>query len=194
MINFDDYALLRDSKNRCSLKEASKDFSDASHMQYMTESELEVINFDLVKRQYLNNLNLSEDFASSIDAIIPSKESIVFVEFKNGKVENRNIKSKIRDSLLIFLDIIGGNLTFSRQNIEFILVYNSAKHPLPKQSSNELVQNSPSRVELSSCLAKKSGEEFIQFDLERYKKLYFKSVHTYTKDEFEAYLHKVTRQ
>ena len=31
-------------------------------------------------------------------------------------------------------------------------------------------------------------KEFIRFDLEKFKKLYFYDVHTYSKEEFEEYL------
>ena len=122
MINVDLYPILND--NIESLKETSKDDSDTNNIQYMTTSEIAVVNFDLVKRSYVNGFGLSEEVATSVDAIVPMKDGILFVEFKNGKVNNRNIKDKARDSLLIFLEIIGKNITFSRSNIDFVVIYN----------------------------------------------------------------------
>ena len=90
-------------------------------------------NFDLVKRHYVNGFGLSEDAITSVDAIVPLEDRILFVEFKNGQVNNRNIKDKARDSLLVFLEIIGENIAFSRSNIDFIVVYNLEKNPLPRQ-------------------------------------------------------------
>lgn len=105
MINLELYSILWD--NRESLRETSKDDSDPNDIQYMTSSETEVVNFDLVKRCYVNGFGLSEDAITSVDAIVPLEDRILFVEFKNGKVNNRNIKDKARDSLLVFLEIIG---------------------------------------------------------------------------------------
>ena len=186
MINVDLYPILND--NIESLKKTSKDDSDTNNIQYMTTSEIAVVNFDLVKRSYVNGFGLSEEVATSVDAIVPMKDGILFVEFKNGKVNNRDIKDKARDSLLIFLEIIGKNITFSRSNIDFVVVYNIEKNPLPNQITKGKLQESPSRIAIAGSLMKKAKEEFILFDLERYKKLYFRNIHTYSKEEFEEYL------
>lgn len=39
-------------------------------------------------------------------------------------------------------------------------------------------------------VSQKAGEELIRFDLERFKSLYFRDVHTYTEKEFETYIKK----
>ncbi len=144
MIKLELYPILLD--NRESLRETSKDDSDPNDIQYMTSSETEVVNFDLVKRHYVNGFGLSEDAITSVDAIVPLEDRILFVEFKNGQVNNRNIKDKARDSLLVFLEIIGENIAFSRSNIDFIVVYNLEKNPLPRQVQKGQLQETPSRV------------------------------------------------
>lgn len=101
MTNLESYPIFL--TNRESLRETSKDTSDPNDIQYMTSSETEVVNFDLVKRHYANGFGLSEEVVTSVDAIVPFENGILFVEFKNGKVNNRDIKDKARDSLLIFL-------------------------------------------------------------------------------------------
>ena len=58
MIKLELYPILLD--NRESLRETSKDDSDPNDIQYMTSSETEVVNFDLVKRHYVNGFGLSE--------------------------------------------------------------------------------------------------------------------------------------
>ena len=123
MINIDSYPILKDSL--ASLKETSMDDADKKDIRYMTESDLSVINFDTVKTKYANALGVSEETAKSIDALIYSAPCDVFVEFKNGDVGNckREVKMKIRDSLLIFCDIIGQNISYTRRNTNFILVY-----------------------------------------------------------------------
>ena len=146
MIKLELYPILSD--NRESLRETSKDDSDPNDIQYMTSSETEVVNFDLVKRHYVNGFGLSEDAITSVDAIVPLEDRILFVEFKNGQVNNRNIKDKARDSLLVFLEIIGENIAFSRSNIDFIVVYNLEKNPLPRQVQKGQLQETPSRVSI----------------------------------------------
>ena len=186
MINLDLYPIL--FENRESLKETSKDDSDPNDIQYMTSAETEVVNFDLVKRLYANGFGLSEEAATSVDAVVPLEDGILFVEFKNGKVNNRNIKDKARDSLLIFLDIIGKNITYSRSNIDLVVVYNLEKNPLPRQVQKGQMQETPSRVSIADHFMKKAKKEFICFDLERYERLYFRNVHTYSRERFEEYL------
>ena len=155
----------------------------------MTDSLLEVVDFDLVKRRYLNGLGMSEDRAASVDALVVKGDVIVFIEFKNGKVNNRNVKDKIRDSLLIFNDITEKNLTYTRNKAELIVVYNEEKNPLPNQLRKEKMQETPSRIAIAEHLFSKANQEFIRFDLERYENLYFKAVHTYSKDKFSEYLY-----
>ena len=109
------------------LKECSKDHSDPGCIKFMTESQLEAINFDTVKTKYANDLVLSEECAASVDALLETDENIAFVEFKNGKVNNRNIKDKIRDSLLLFCDLTKQTISDTRKNLDFIVVYNEEK-------------------------------------------------------------------
>lgn len=186
MIDLNSYEIF--SESRQSLKETSKDDSNSQDIQYMTSSEMEVINFDLVKRKYANTLDLSEESATSVDVILPFRDRIIFLEFKNGIVNNRNIKDKARDSLLIFLGIIKKSIEYSRRYIDFVVVYNAEKNPVSSQEKNRRLQETPSRVSIATCLMNKAGEEFIRFDLERYKTLYYRNIHTYTKENFDRYL------
>lgn len=98
------------------------------------------------------------------------------------------VKEKIRDSLLLFCDITGMQISDTREWMEFILVYNISKNPMPNQLEREGVQESNSRDVIAKYISKKAKEEFVRFDLKRFKTLYFKEVHTYSKEEFEEYL------
>ena len=186
MIKLELYPILLD--NRESLRETSKDDSGPNDIQYMTSSETEVVNFDLVKRHYVNGFGLSEDAITSVDAIVPLEDRILFIEFKNGQVNNRNIKDKARDSLLVFLEIIGENIAFSRSNIDFIVVYNLEKNPLPRQVQKGQLQETPSRDSIADHYMGKAIKEIICLDLERYQRLYNRNIHTYSKERFEEYL------
>ena len=132
MISLNDYELFRTQK---SLKELSIDDSDADNIQYMTNSQLSAVDFDIAKRTYVNSLGLSEEQADSVDALLQTNDSIAFIEFKNGKMNNekRKVKDKIKDSLLLFSAITGKTISYTRQKADFVLVYNVEKNPLPNQ-------------------------------------------------------------
>lgn len=189
MINLDDYPLFC---IKASLKNLSLDDSDPNDIQYMTESELQAVDFDKVKEEYERSLGLVSDHADSVDAIMCTPESIVFIEFKNGKMksERAKVKTKMRDSLLIFGGITGKTITYTRQHVDYILVYNESKNPLPNQLTRDVEQDSPSKRFIAKHLAQKGKQEFILYDLERFKQLYFREVHTYTQHEFETFLAK----
>ena len=69
-----------------------------------------------------------------------------------------------------------------------IVVYNEEKNPLPNQFKKQAVSDAPSRIAIGKYFLSKGNEELIRFDLERYKHLYFREVHTYTKAEFDKYI------
>ena len=155
------------SDYKSTLKECSKDNSDPKNVKFMTESQLEVINFDGIKTKYTNDLALSEICAASVDALLQMDEDLAFVEFKNGKVDKRNVKDKARDSLLMLCDLMKRTISYTRE---------------------QAVLDSPSRTAIGKYFLSKGNEELIRFDLERYEHLYFREVHTYTKAEFDKYI------
>ncbi len=183
-MKIEDYPIFSDHMD--TLKEMSKDTSEGQP-QYMTERMEEAVNFDLVKRTYANTLELSEDTASSCDSLLFLSTGPIFIEFKNGKVKAAEIKTKIRDSLLIYGGITGQSISDTRTEMEFVLVYNEQKNPDRSQSVSP-PDDTPSRVAIAEHLANRAKVEHIRFDLERFQKLYFRAVHTYTPGEFEKYL------
>lgn len=175
MISIEGYDIFID--NISTLKDTSIDDSDKRNIRYMTKTTLDVVNFDDVKTQYTNNLGLSEESAKSVDTLMWKPDKLLFVEFKNGNMKNEKsiVKNKVRDSLLIFCDIIEKNIGYTRNNMNFILVYNETK-------------NWKSRTDIAKHFSNKANESFILFGMEIFKGLYFKEVYTYTELEFEQYL------
>ena len=106
--------------------------------------------------------------------------------------EKSKVKDKIRDSLLMFCDITGEEIADTRKYAEFILVYNIQKNPMPNQLKKASFQESQSRVNIAKYLCEKANSEFIRFGLEKFKKIYFKDVHTFSTEEFEKYLVETT--
>lgn len=105
MINLELYPILLD--NRESLRETSKDDSDPNDIQYMTSSETEVVNFDLIKRRYVNGFGLSEDAITSVDAIVPLEDRILFVEFKTDRLIIATLGIKRETAYWFFLRLLG---------------------------------------------------------------------------------------
>lgn len=184
MKKIEDYEIFREHME--SLKELSKDTSEIPN-QYMTLREDKAVNFDLVKRIYTNALGLSEETAASCDCILAHSGAVAMIEFKNGRVKNGEVKTKVRDSLLIYSGITGEGIAETREGMEFILVYNEEKNP-DRGLTHRQASDSPSRVSIAGHVARKAKREHIRFDLERFRALYFHEVHTYTPEEFESYL------
>ena len=166
--------------NNCkeTIKEISK---DSKNDEYMSESEYEIYNFDKIKTLYLNGLKLSEEVCKSVDGLMfLDNDKHYFLEFKNGKVKNQDLRLKVKASVNIYCDICKKYISDMRETDELILIYNDK-------------ENSPSRAAIGKWVSKKAGEKFGMFGLGRYKKLYFKDVHAYTKNEFEVFVDKVNK-
>ena len=183
--------LLKFNSRSYSLKETSK---DNNSKQVLSEIETSVINFDKVKENYIKSLNLSnQDIAAcSVDAIAILEDNLIFIEFKNGGVKSKELRFKIKDSLLIFCDISKTHIEFTRKSVDLYVVYNKDKLYEGKKCSKPTIDISESRDELRTSITKAAGEKDILFDLGRFKGLYFRDVHTYTKEEFEKIAKNIT--
>ncbi len=101
---------------------------DDSHNVSMIVNENQVVNFDMVKTRYLNDLGLSEESAASVDALGEDSEGHVYlIEFKNGDINQDEIRNKVFESILIYNDITSSSLKDTREKMDFILVYNSER-------------------------------------------------------------------
>ena len=138
----------------------------------MTNSDLQVIDFDCLKDKYTGKIEFKGVGIKSNDALFIQDENYVFIEFKNGEMKNIKefeLHKKIYDSVLIFCDIFNKTLKDTRIEMDYILVYNS--------KYNE-----------------KLGGQFLgkmkivteKLRLEKFEKYFFNKVHTYSKEEFET--------
>ena len=163
---------------RTLLRDASVDDSGGTRV-YMTESKAIVVDFDRVKREYMNRYHFSEEDAKSVDALFEMVSSpdhpseLVLVEFKNGKVDNRDIERKARDSVLIFQSITGTQLEDTRKHVRFVLVYNEEKNPMDYREARAM------------ALANRGRVDFCRFGLAHLRGFCFKSVVAYSQKEFE---------
>lgn len=189
MLDIFHYTIFQD--NISTLKENSRD----DNGECMTESLYQVINFDAVKREYTKNLHITEEKASSVDAVARFSKDLVFIEFKNGNnINKQDLRNKARDSLLIFLDITKGDLSYSRNNIDLIIVYNETIKPITKEEENTMIKENafaitpPSFDNIVKNIYKYAKKELVRFGLDRFQQIFFRSVHTYSKREFEIFL------
>ena len=181
---FNDIPIFKDCMT--TFKETSYD-KDGKEPGYMTNSEIQVINFDKVKDCYIKDMSLTGKPCSNDALYIGKNSKIFFVEFKNGNLEKNkqkifNVYNKIYDSLLIFNDIVHQNISFCRENLYFILVYNESKNCSEERETKQ--EDSPKAM-ISKRIHNKAKKKFVRFGLEKFEKIYFKEVFTYTESEFE---------
>lgn len=181
MIDINDYEIF--CANMSTLKKTSKD--DANN-EYMTECKKTVVNFDDVVKNYCKEKKISS--VDSNDAMYLSDSgNVTFIEFKNGYLDNKTrhkLLKKIYDSLLIFNDITGKNISYTKEFISYILVYNEKKNcGHTNQKSKYCV--SESRDMIDKTLLEYGDEKYIKSGLEFLKGYCFKEVDTYTESEFE---------
>lgn len=187
-------------KNKKSLFEVSLDDSDEKNPVNMVDIDKDiskdiVIDFDDVKTAFCRKFNKSDEVFKSADALLYSKTKLIFVEFKNGKV--RDVKTKLKDSLLVFSNIVDVDLEFCRENLEYIVVYNYEKNKkyveqekckYRKEEQNKSQSLSKEYVEgFVKPLFKLAKDEIILWDLEIMRDICVSNVHTYTVDEFVKY-------
>ena len=112
--------------NKKSLLEVSLDDSDKNNPVNMVDADKDiskdiVIDFDDVKTAFCKKFHKSYKVFKSADALLYSevKNKLIFVEFKNGKV--KEVKTKLKDSLLVFSNIVDVDLKFCRKYLEYIV-------------------------------------------------------------------------
>ena len=184
------------------LKETSADFRNGlKTVQYMTESQLQVIDFDAVKNEYSKPLQLRE-VPKSNDALFEADGHVIaFVEFKNGKLDRKDryeICRKIYDSILILSDLTSLKLSDIRQRMIYILVYNEHANINNANVVSPAVQEKSKKIDRSLAMdgfaremMRLSKQEYIILGLNKFQNYCFKEVHTYTQKEFEDYLKKL---
>lgn len=173
MLNLDNYLLFKNSKDTLHMLSY-----DSAHGEYMTDSNQLAVNFDHVKREYCNQHNMSEERASSADALLQVANTIVFIEFKNGNArdQKREIKEKGDESIMIYCDITGQEISDTRENAEFILVYNEERTRIAKNEEKAI------------AMARLSHLSYAIFGLDRHEGLCFHNILTMNREEFSRWI------
>lgn len=172
---------------KTNLQKLSKLSRDDTNNVIMICSEIEAVNYDNVKNKYskykkIYNLKSNDVlYEKSKNYKFNSKDEYFFIEFKNGKINNKNefdnkiifeIKEKIYDSVIILLELIEKDFEYLRNNFSYILVYNEIKNS--------------SKEKIKMHIIEKSQGDIIKFGLDKFKGYLFKEVYTCTEKEFES--------
>jgi len=166
---------------------------DEEHNEYMTQSEVEVFDFDTLKYWYSETAGAHDRKLSlkSNDALLCKDGHLAFIEFKNGDLKRpknqKEIVQKIYDSFVILCDPLTeadkviedfeGNASYFRNNIDYILVYNHSKNTSCKNSNKAFIHDYMDEK------AKSPKFGFLNY----FEGYLFKKVYIYTKREFEEY-------
>jgi hypothetical protein len=142
---------------------------------FMTSCKTKAVNFDRFKDSIARKYELST-CPRSCDALYLRPENEWFlIEFKNGKINKFEIRGKIFESLLLLTEKLDKTIAFTREKLTFILVYNK-----------DTAKIDAARIGLGNQLFKNSNSKFFPFGLDGMKKLYFKEVYAWTKEEFDS--------
>ena len=203
-------ALIKDKKFLKSLKEISTD-RRASGNEYLTKILDNAIDFDYLMREYCRIIKEPGPSSppTSCDALIEKKDGrYILIEFKNGKIQSikKDVKRKMSDSLLCLLDILNKDVSFARDNFEFILVYNESRNRkerlertdglgkirnrTKKRLKKNEIQHSDFFNVFSNSVAARAKVELILPGFELYSGLWWRKVHTYNNRKFEYEYHK----
>jgi hypothetical protein len=124
-----------------------------------------------VKDKYIEPLAVPETPKSSDALYVAPDGEMYLIEFKNGVMDMRKIfdvRLTIFDNLLMLTDIIHEGISYTRRNLNYILVYNEAKNPDLNEEHGRGYQISQSRVEIAwHFIDKKSKGRFVRFKLNK---------------------------
>lgn len=184
----------------------SKTSYDDNNKEIFIDSNDRCIDFDKVKEYYFKKHNTKHKTIherknhgdkyiymreySSNDAVKVFNGMDYFIEFKNqDKPKMSKIYGKIKDSLLIYMDIFDENLSYTRENLGYILVYNPKKDINDKSGLGQYKEYDKLQDKIK-YLAKERVDKFgLKSNLEEF---YFKDVIVLSKDEFETELTKTS--
>lgn len=146
------------------------------------ESDFKGINFDKITAQYFINNRIGKGEkknkgsypCKSNDSVVEYKNMDYFVEFKNSMdPRKKELYGKIRDSMLVYLDIIDEKLSYARENVGYILVFQIDKgFPKIEKGIRNLAKQ---EMEYASIRTNCKG-------------LYFKDVLFMSAEEFEKFV------
>jgi hypothetical protein len=160
------------------LEQLSKDTDEEAKPKgrgvFMTSSKKKAVNFDKFKDSITAHYALSIS-PNSCDALYMQSENEWFlIEFKNGRIDKEKvfqIRGKIFQSLLLLTEKLDKTIGFTRDNLNFILVYNE----------------NIARIDIGNYLYNLTdNSKFFPFGFKGLQRLYFKDVYVWSREEFDS--------
>ena len=145
--------------NLAEFKEKIRDVSKSNKENFI-DSDIEIINFDEVKKAYCKKRTNIENTPKSNDGLYISEESMIFLEFKNANakdIDMYDLSKKNYDSVCILSDIMGISIRGIREKTKYILIYSSEKNSKRAQRARRKKSArifSPRRTEIDSGRAR----------------------------------------
>lgn len=192
MINLNLFPIFINHRKTMQVLSSDNHDSNVANTQYMKNSPELAIEFDKVKEEYeFIRYDKAKDAFSSVDAILQLDRIIYFIEFKNGRINNKaedQIHNKISDTTLIFNELMHTTLDFERKKVEFILVYNEKKNRLTEKEIINNISSSPYFSLLSESVNLLGNNHLIRFRMHRFIRTFFLDVYTVDESEFKNFL------
>jgi hypothetical protein len=155
-------------------KDTDEEVTPKGRGVFMTSSKKQAVNFDKLKDSIAAKYALAVSPASCDALYMQSEHEWFLIEFKNGKIDKEKIfqiRGKIFQSLLLLTEKLDKTIAFTRDNLNFILVY------------NETI----ARIAIGNSLYNLAGNaQFVPFGFEGLQRLYFNDVRVWTKEEFDS--------
>lgn len=152
---------------------------DKANNHPMIDDDRPIINFDHVKDQFAQSISPDgkkpKEGIKSADGYFQSGGRDFFVEFKNGKIDEKDLLTKIYDTAIVFCNLVNKSPEHLRLNGEFILVYNP----------NKIKKNLRARIEAIDVLAGPRSDRILHSIYSKVKGYLFNEVHECTPEEFE---------
>lgn len=170
-----------------SLKDTSY---NKSAKTFLTNSDLQVINFDKVKDNFVSDKKISSP--SSVDALYYNNGILYFIEFKDAECKEHILHKKIYDSIIILSSKLNISVNEIVENSIYIVVYSSEKNKdmiskIYKNkdiTSENFIENPNVYYDIANTFGKSYNQYTIFFKLEQFKNYLFKDAYTISEKIF----------
>lgn len=180
MVDFFSFPQCNGCKSK--LKFRSKDDSQGKKSPvYMTESLLDVINFESLRDKYCKDCN-NKQGVGAVDAGTMLSTDATLIEFKNGVLDRKEIEHlqhQVDGSIEVMKNYLNLSDEVISKEVDFILDFNLEKNDVTKGSI------SPSDIELTLHIISKGNNNVQLFGMDAYNSV-FRNVRTLSKDQFNV--------
>lgn len=162
--------------NLAEFKEKIRDVSKSDKENFI-DSDIEIINFDKVKKAYCKKRTNIENTPKSNDGLYILGESMIFLEFKNANakdIDMYDLSKKNYDSVCILSDIMGISIREIREKTKYILIYSSEKNSKiefgvalsNKSKNNDKSENNDLENKKKNCFEQRKFLNYLYFEVE----------------------------